>query len=61
MDINNKGRNDALHVMPNNDLRDHIDAPHCWCKPEFDADFNIYIHKSMDRREDFEEGKRKLS
>lgn len=49
------------HIMPMNDLRDHEESPDCWCRPTQDADEdNVYVHHSMDRREEYEEG-RKLS
>lgn len=54
----------TLHVYPKDDLREHItdgDQP-CWCRPSVDAEQEevIVIHNSMDRREEYEQG-RKLS
>lgn len=46
------------HVVPVNDLREHEDSPDCWCRPDYDE--SVYIHHSMDRREEYEQG-RKLS
>lgn len=50
------------HVVPLDDLRPHSLCEHCWCKPLLDisgTDDPIYIHNSMDGREDYETGKRK--
>lgn len=47
-----------IHVIPLNDLRDHIESQKCWCNPEFDED-GICIHHSMDQREKYETGELK--
>lgn len=47
------------HVLPINDLREHDETSQCWCKPIYDE--GIYIHNSMDGREKFETGERKMS
>lgn len=47
------------HVMPKNDLRDHEADPGCWCKPVKDDELSLYVHNSMDRREEYEEGRKK--
>lgn len=50
-----------LHIMPTNDLRDHVDSTDCWCKPtQDDENSNLFIHHSMDRREEYED-RRKMS
>jgi hypothetical protein len=50
-----------LHLMPRDDLRVHW-AGRCWCSPTCDtSEPDMYVHKAMDGREDFEEGRRKLS
>lgn len=50
--------NDELHVCPIEDLRDHYLDRKCWCKPErVDEDPRLWSHKSMDRREEFEQGR----
>ena len=55
-------RKDIWHVLPINDLRDHIESPNCWCRPKRDEeDQRIIIHNSMDNRELYEEGQRKKS
>lgn len=51
-----------IHVMPVNDLREHVDSPDCWCKPTPAEDEpRVLVHHSMDGREDFETGKRRLT
>lgn len=49
-----------LHCVPNNDLKEHIidDEGSCWCKPDFDYEYEMFIHNSADGREDYEEGRR---
>lgn len=47
-----------LHVMPEGDLREHI-YQNCWCHPA-EVEPGLIVHNSMDRREEFEEG-RKMS
>lgn len=49
------------HVIPVDDLREHEMASTCWCGPEVDEEFDLVIHNSMDRREDYETGERKAS
>jgi hypothetical protein len=44
------------HVVPVNDLREHITDGECWCNPDVDDDL-VVTHHSMDRREEFEEGR----
>ncbi len=45
-------------VMPVADLREHVRGEDCWCRPFYDA--HVLVHNSMDRREEYERG-RKLS
>ena len=45
-----------IHVTPVNDLRDHIDARDCWCRPRVEDD-EIVIHNAMDERETYEQGR----
>lgn len=52
-----------IHVVPVNDWREHEIDKECWCCPTLDDGDEygyekIYIHHSMDGREQFEEGKR---
>jgi hypothetical protein len=48
----------ANHVYPVDDLRDH-EPENCWCGPY--EDHGLVIHKSLDGRELYERGERKLS
>ena len=49
------------HIKPLNDYRDHESDKNCWCGPDRDKEHPcIIVHHSMDRREEYEEG-RKLS
>lgn len=50
------------HVVPRDDYREHVvdrDKP-CWCRP-VENDDGVIVHNSMDGREAFETGERKLS
>lgn len=51
-----------LHLVPLQDLRDHELVSTCWCKPRLDdpetAAAPFYVHNSMDRREEYEEGRK---
>jgi hypothetical protein len=50
--------NDCFHVIPTNDWREHDASPECWCKPTQDDDEpRLFVHHSMDRREEYEEGR----
>lgn len=48
----------TVHVLPVNDLRDHEETLDCWCRPR--EDDGVITHNSMDRREEYEQG-RKMS
>lgn len=55
------------HVSPIADLREHVTSGwtlgvRCWCNPavEEEVDGTLVIHNSMDRREEYEQG-RKMS
>lgn len=44
---------DARHLMPIDDLREHVASPQCWCRPIKDCESaRLNIHNSLDRRED---------
>ena len=46
------------HVYPRNDWREHVLSPACWCRPEQDDEEpGQWLHNSLDRREEFEEGR----
>ena len=52
------------HIVPIDDLREHEDSVDCWCQPELlddDCLDSVYLHASMDGREAFESGERKMS
>jgi hypothetical protein len=49
---------DGNHVYPVNDLREHSVAA-CWCRPADDD--GIMVHNSLDGRELYERGERKVS
>ena len=44
---------DNNHIVPNNDLEEHLISFDCWCDPEIRYDFPPYliIHNSADKRE----------
>lgn len=44
------------HVVPLNDLREHVTNGSCWCRPTLDE--GVWLHHSMDGREAFETGER---
>jgi hypothetical protein len=50
---------ELLHVMPRDDLREHTSSVDCWCRPTPDAEEpSVIVHHSMDRREEYEEGRK---
>lgn len=58
-------REDIFHVSPRGDLREHITSGYlegvrCWCGSEeqVEEDGLLVVHKSMDRREEYELGRR---
>lgn len=52
---------DVWHILPIDDLRDHEPSKDCWCHPTLDDETEeFYIHHSMDGRELYESGERKL-
>jgi hypothetical protein len=60
MDALFDGSNSHLwqHVVPVNDLREHVTDGDCWCNPTIDEEYFIVIHHSMDERETYEEGRK---
>ena len=50
------------HVYPIKDLREHDteNGINCWCKPVLDEDYEVIVHNSMDEREKYETGERKI-
>lgn len=50
---------EVIHTIPVNDLREHIESRFCWCKPRQDEEEPaLWIHNSMDRREEYEQGRK---
>jgi hypothetical protein len=45
-----------FHVMPTNDLLEHRSDEDCWCRPIKEDD--VWVHSSMDRREEYEQGRK---
>lgn len=45
------------HVVPIDDLRDHLPSSDCWCYPTED-EAGVLVHHAMDGREAFETGER---
>lgn len=56
----NSQRVAAVHVVPVDDLRQHVAGTRCWCAPQEDPEVEgpdnapLWIHNSLDRREQFE-------
>lgn len=44
------------HVTPIADLREHVLDELCWCRPFIED--GIVVHNSMDRREEYERGRK---
>lgn len=44
-----------IHVMPVDDLCEHVEARECWCQPRIEGEdkygVSVVIHHSMDGRE----------
>lgn len=50
----------GFHVVPLNDLREHTEDD-CWCNPTITEEPpypNIVSHHAMDKREEYEEGRK---
>lgn len=52
----------TVHVLPVNDLREHIESEECWCRPRIEDEPNgqVIVHNSMDGRELVERGERQV-
>lgn len=55
----------GVHVVPDDDLREHACTPECWCRPwrsveddDMQSPTSLFMHRSMDGREAFETGER---
>ena len=51
----------STHVVPDEDLYEHVLSYDCWCQPSLDIEYMIATHNSADKREEFETGQRKPS
>ena len=40
-----------VHVIPGNDIREHVSSRTCWCYPE-EIGEHEYMHNALDRREE---------
>ena len=48
-----------IHVLPVNDLREHVEAPDCWCQPRLEIEESfltgrqttIVVHYAADGRD----------
>jgi len=46
-----------IHVVPLNDLREHVAQTDCWCNPTPDMEESfVILHHSLDQRERYESG-----
>jgi hypothetical protein len=51
---------ERIHVVPVNDLKDHVASADCWCKPTEEEGWpDVWAHHSMDQREEYENGREK--
>lgn len=44
----------TVHVMPVNDMREHVESGDCWCQPSIERFSNgnaLIVHNAMDGRE----------
>ena len=50
---------ERYHVLPNNDIIEHVESEDCPCAPrvEIHGDGVVIVHNAMDRREVFEQRK----
>ena len=48
-----------VDVKPVNDMKEHINGEDCWCQPSYEN--GVFTHNAMDCREEYENGKRKMS
>ena len=50
------------HVIPMDDLREHVESLSCWCGAiRDDVEPCVISHFAMDRREEYERGERQSS
>jgi nicotinamide mononucleotide adenylyltransferase len=47
-----------VHVVPEQDLREHDAIPRCWCRPMQNIEHPpIWVHNALDGRESYEQGR----
>jgi hypothetical protein len=48
-----EGLTPDIHVIPENDLREHSESADCWCAPRLEGNGApwVVVHHSADRRE----------
>lgn len=51
------GKIEQDHLVPVGDYRDHDYSDECWCKPR-EITHGFFSHNSLDRREEYEYGRR---
>ena len=60
--IGTQAPGESVHVIPINDIQNHILSQECWCQPYEDPDCDgVWIHTSADGRELYEAGVLKVS
>ena len=42
---------EIIHVLPLNDLRPHIESPHCPCRPRIEGEGCLIVHHAYDGRD----------
>ena len=48
---------DLIHVVPLNDLREHVARIDCWCRPTPEDDEpRVILHHALDQRKKYESG-----
>lgn len=54
---------EAVHVIPMNDLKEHVQRENCHCHPEVqkDLEIKVIIHRAFDCRTLLEIGKERWS
>jgi hypothetical protein len=57
MAVGYKNSERLIHVVPLNDLREHVPQTDCWCNPTPDMEEpSVILHHSLDQREKYESG-----
>jgi len=48
----------SQQVTPIDDYRPHAESRHCWCRPRREEFHEVWLHNSLDRREEYETGRK---